>query len=99
MTKITTYQIYAIKYAQHERSAESNFMDPPDIHNGEMPIDFFVWLVRSKERDVLVDTGFNSKTAAKRGRASTQGTPNTRTHTKRKQKPRRNSNQRRRDLL
>ena len=68
MTKITPYQVYAIKYAHHERTAESNFMDPPDIHNGEMPIDFFVWLVRSKERDVLVDTGFNSKTAAKRGR-------------------------------
>ena len=31
-------------------------------------MDFFVWLLRSRERVVLVDTGFNAETAAKRQR-------------------------------
>jgi len=62
------YKIYAIKYAQHERLAIANFMDPPDIHDGEMPINFYVWLLRSKDKTILVDTGFNAKTASKRGR-------------------------------
>jgi len=37
-----TYEVFAIKYATHERNADINFIDPPDIHDGPMPIDYFV---------------------------------------------------------
>jgi glyoxylase-like metal-dependent hydrolase (beta-lactamase superfamily II) len=63
----TAYEIYAIKYAHHERSASQNFLGG-DPHDGPMPLDYFVWLIRGKGRDLLVDTGFNAAAAARRQR-------------------------------
>ena len=61
------YEIYAIKYAHHERTASQNFLGG-DPHDGPMPLDYFVWLVRGEGRDFLVDTGFNAAAAARRQR-------------------------------
>lgn len=66
--KSRKYEVYAIKYAHHERKAQANFMDPTDLHDGEMPIDYFIWVIRLNSQIVVVDTGFNSETAVKRGR-------------------------------
>jgi glyoxylase-like metal-dependent hydrolase (beta-lactamase superfamily II) len=33
-----------------------------------MPLDYFVWLIRGDEREIVVDTGFSAAMAAKRGR-------------------------------
>lgn len=63
----TAYEVYAIKYAHHARRAGENFIGG-DPHDGPMPLDYFVWLVRGNGRVVLVDTGFSSAVAAKRGR-------------------------------
>jgi glyoxylase-like metal-dependent hydrolase (beta-lactamase superfamily II) len=68
MTDPDTFEVFAIKYARHERTAELNFMDPPDIHGGDMPIDYFVWVARSANRTFVIDTGFSAETAAQRGR-------------------------------
>ncbi|NQW01104.1 MAG: N-acyl homoserine lactonase family protein [Rhodospirillales bacterium] len=68
MSDTEIYEVYAIKYARHERTAELNFMDPPDIHGGSMPIDYFVWVARSANRTFVIDTGFSAETAARRGR-------------------------------
>jgi len=62
------YEVFAIKYATHNRTADSNFMDPPDSHDGAMPIDYFIWVIRSASRCYVVDTGFNAETASARGR-------------------------------
>ena len=62
------YEVYAIKFAHHTRLAIANFMDPPDIHDGAMPIDFFIWLAHSKNHTFVIDTGFNRETAARRQR-------------------------------
>ena len=65
------YEIYAIKYAHHMRRAGENFVGGPiggDAHDGPMPLDYFVWLVRGPGRELLVDTGFSAAMAAKRGR-------------------------------
>jgi len=64
---IPAYEVYAIKYAHHARRAGENFIGG-DPHDGPMPLDYFVWLVRGNGRAVLVDTGFSSAVAAKRGR-------------------------------
>ena len=61
------YEIYAIKYAHHERTASQNFLGG-DPHDGPMPLDYFVWLVRGEGREFLVDTGFNAAAAARRQR-------------------------------
>jgi len=61
------YEIYAIKYAHHARTASQNFLGG-DPHDGPMPLDYFVWLVRGAEREFVVDTGFNAAAAARRQR-------------------------------
>jgi glyoxylase-like metal-dependent hydrolase (beta-lactamase superfamily II) len=64
------YEVYAIKYAHHERRASQNFLDgqPADPHDGPMPLDYFVWLVRGEGREIVVDTGFSAAVAKRRGR-------------------------------
>jgi glyoxylase-like metal-dependent hydrolase (beta-lactamase superfamily II) len=61
------YEVYAVKYAQHARRASENFLGG-DAHDGPMPLDYFVWLVRGPGRDLVVDTGFSAPVAARRGR-------------------------------
>jgi glyoxylase-like metal-dependent hydrolase (beta-lactamase superfamily II) len=61
------YELYAVKYAHHTRRAAENFIGG-DPHNGAMPLDYFVWLVRGAGREIVVDTGFSAAMAAKRGR-------------------------------
>ena len=62
-----TYEVYAVKYAHHERRAAENFIGG-DPHDGPMPLDYFVWLIRGEGREIVVDTGFSAAMAAKRGR-------------------------------
>jgi glyoxylase-like metal-dependent hydrolase (beta-lactamase superfamily II) len=61
------YEIYALKYAHHDRRASENFIGG-DPHDGPMPLDYYVWLIRGDGRELLVDTGFSAAMAAKRGR-------------------------------
>jgi len=63
----TQYEVYAIKYAHHARRAAENFIGG-DPHDGPMPLDYFVWLVRGAGREIVVDTGFSAATAARRQR-------------------------------
>jgi len=62
-----SYEVYAIKYAHHPRRASENFIGG-DPHDGPMPLDYFVWLIRGAGREIVVDTGFSAAVAAKRGR-------------------------------
>ncbi|WAB99255.1 N-acyl homoserine lactonase family protein [Pseudomonas putida] len=61
------YEVFAIRYATHERLRRNNFM-VPDPHDGPMPMDYFVWLIRKENEHYLVDTGFNQSAADSRGR-------------------------------
>ena len=61
------YALYAVKYACHERTAASNFIQPPDPHEA-MSIDYFVWAAVSDERTFVIDMGFTAETADDRGR-------------------------------
>ena len=72
MTSPETYEIYALRYAQKsDRARQDNFLEPVDAHDAPMPIDFYVWVVRSDRRTIVVDTGFDHAEAAKRGRTIT----------------------------
>jgi len=61
-----SYEIYALKYAHHARRASENFIGG-DPHDGPMPLDYFVWLIRGEGREIVVDTGFSEAMAKKRG--------------------------------
>ncbi len=46
---MSEYEVYAIKYAHHARRASENFIGG-DPHDGPMPLDYFVWLIRGDGR-------------------------------------------------
>ena len=62
-----TYEIYAVRYAHHERRASENFIGG-DPHDGPMPLDYFVWIIKGDNRLIAVDTGFDAAMAKKRER-------------------------------
>jgi glyoxylase-like metal-dependent hydrolase (beta-lactamase superfamily II) len=63
------YHIYSLCYARlPERRMHENFMMAQDLHDGPMPLDYNVWIVRNAYRTLLVDTGFGPRAAAERGR-------------------------------
>ena len=66
---MTTYDLYAVKYAtMQERKRKDNFLGPDPHDDAPMPIDYFVWAAVSPERTVVIDTGFAAVDAAARGR-------------------------------
>ncbi|WP_454695962.1 N-acyl homoserine lactonase family protein [Achromobacter aegrifaciens] len=65
------YEIYAIKYASVARRAADNFL-VHDLHEGNMDLDFYCWLIRGNERNILVDTGFSACSARARQRTFLQ---------------------------
>lgn len=67
LNMIPQYEVYAIKYAEHARNASANFIGG-DSHDGPMPMDYFVWLIRGASGSWVVDTGFNQAAASARGR-------------------------------
>jgi len=66
-TPLPEYEVYAIRYATREARRQNNFIGG-DPHDGPMPMDYYVWLVRGNGRLFVVDTGFGPAVAAKRGR-------------------------------
>jgi glyoxylase-like metal-dependent hydrolase (beta-lactamase superfamily II) len=64
---VENYEIYAIKYAEHDRMSGANFIGG-DAHEVPMPLDYYVWLIKGANRHWVVDTGFSAQGAAERGR-------------------------------
>ncbi len=64
-----TYEILALKYADlNNRTRADNFLDPGDDHDSLMPMDYFLWVLKSDRRTIVVDTGFDKIEGARRGR-------------------------------
>lgn len=68
----STYQVLALRYGTHQaRTARDNFLYPqelPDLHEAELPLDYFIWVIRNGARTIVVDTGFTHETAQRRKR-------------------------------
>jgi len=64
---LPTYEVFAIKYAERNARRLEHFIGG-DPHDGNMPMDYFIWLIRNEERVIVVDTGFDAAMAAKRKR-------------------------------
>jgi glyoxylase-like metal-dependent hydrolase (beta-lactamase superfamily II) len=61
------HEVFAIRFATVDRQAQDNFLSR-DGHDGVMPLDFFIWLVRGPHGDILVDTGFSEASSIARNR-------------------------------
>lgn len=61
------FKVYAIKYAEHSRTASANFKGG-DPHDGPMPMDYFIWVATNSAGTWVIDTGFNEATSQSRGR-------------------------------
>jgi glyoxylase-like metal-dependent hydrolase (beta-lactamase superfamily II) len=61
------YEITAIRYGHLDRTATHNFLGG-DAHDGPMPLDYYVWVIRGEAGTFLLDTGYDAATGAARGR-------------------------------
>jgi glyoxylase-like metal-dependent hydrolase (beta-lactamase superfamily II) len=62
------YEVYSLCFARvPERRVHENFLRR-DMHDGPMPMDFNLWILRNAHRTVLVDTGFGKRAADERRR-------------------------------
>jgi glyoxylase-like metal-dependent hydrolase (beta-lactamase superfamily II) len=63
------WEVFAIRYGTYaHRKAQDSFILPVDPHDAPMPIDYFIWLLRCGDREIVVDTGFAPAAAAARKR-------------------------------
>jgi len=62
------HEIYALKYAERSarRRGDSFLFD--DDHAAPHPMDYFLWVIRSADRLMIVDTGYDAQEGARRGR-------------------------------
>jgi glyoxylase-like metal-dependent hydrolase (beta-lactamase superfamily II) len=65
---LAEYEIRAIRYAHMAERRAADIFIGSDEHDGPMPLDFFVWVVRGGGRTFIVDTGFDEQMGEKRSR-------------------------------
>ena len=63
------WEAFALRYATADRNGDSNLLGRIDLHDTPMPIDYYVWLLRSGDTAIVVDTGFSPAGGQVRGRA------------------------------
>jgi glyoxylase-like metal-dependent hydrolase (beta-lactamase superfamily II) len=61
------YEVFAIRYATRDAQRRDHFIGG-DLHEGPMPMDYYMWVVKGDGRIIVVDTGFNAEVAARRKR-------------------------------
>ena len=64
----TLWEVYALKYSErNSRTRFDSFLFDPH-HNVAHDMDYFVWVLRSGDEIILVDTGYDAGEAKQRGR-------------------------------
>jgi glyoxylase-like metal-dependent hydrolase (beta-lactamase superfamily II) len=61
------HEVYAIRYAHHERRSPENFLGG-DPHDLVQPLDYYVWAIVGPHGAFVVDTGFDAAMGKKRQR-------------------------------
>lgn len=61
------YEVFAIRYARRDAMRSNHFIGG-DPHDGPMPMDYFIWVAKSNNHVVVVDTGFTAPVASARKR-------------------------------
>src|SRR5579862_9652119 len=66
--ELPRYEILAVRYGTSSaRPASQNFI-MSDGHDGPMPMDFYIWVIRGEGRTIVVDTGFSAGASERRNR-------------------------------
>ena len=68
MVDMPEYEVYAIKYGDHQRMRQENFLFK-DPHDEASSIDFFIWVLQGGGKTYVVDVGFEYREAETRGRS------------------------------
>ena len=68
MADMPEYEVYAIKYGDHKRMRQENFLFK-DPHDEASSIDFMIWVIQGGGKTYVVDVGFEQKEAEARGRS------------------------------
>lgn len=63
-----TYEVFALRYAWRDAKRQDHFISEVSDPDAPMPMDYFVWVMRSPDRTVLLDTGFKPDVGTRRGR-------------------------------
>jgi glyoxylase-like metal-dependent hydrolase (beta-lactamase superfamily II) len=62
------YEILAVRYGTSRARPASHSFIMADGHDGPLPIDFYIWVIRGDDRTILVDTGFSAAASGRRNR-------------------------------
>lgn len=62
------WQLYAVRYARHDRMARENAIGGDPHDSSPMPLDYFIWAAISGDRQIIIDSGFDEAMARQRGR-------------------------------
>jgi glyoxylase-like metal-dependent hydrolase (beta-lactamase superfamily II) len=66
--QLPDYEIYAVRYATRPARRSEHFVGG-DPHDGDMPMDYFTWLIKAGNgRHFVIDTGFTADMARQRRR-------------------------------
>lgn len=68
MSNPSHYEVYAIRYAECTTRTRGDSFIFDNTHDVAHDLDYFIWVIRNKERTILVDTGFDSGEGARRDR-------------------------------
>lgn len=66
-----TYEVYALKFAEHPGGPRGSFFFGPivDRPTETIAVDYFFWLIRSGDTNVVVDLGFTREVGERRQRS------------------------------
>lgn len=67
-----TWDVFAVKYADRNERVRADSFIFDDRHDVPHPMDYFMWVLKSGARTILVDTGYDAEEGRRRGRPIAQ---------------------------
>lgn len=65
---MTPWHVFAVKYAERNGRTRNDSFLLDDNHDQPHDMDYFLWVLRRDDEIILVDTGYDSEEAGRRGR-------------------------------
>ncbi|NNL34907.1 MAG: MBL fold metallo-hydrolase, partial [Silicimonas sp.] len=65
---MSEWEVHAVKYADRNARLRADSFIFDDNHNQPHPMDYFMWVLRSENRTILVDTGYDTAEGQRRDR-------------------------------
>ena len=62
------WEVFAIKYAERNSRTRADSFIFDDDHASQHDMDYFIWVLKSENRTIVVDTGYDEVEARRRDR-------------------------------